>query len=297
MMYAVTDNGSRIEASKGQMAFCELCHESVISKCGKIKIHHWSHRSGTECDVWHESETPWHVNWKKQFGEASREFVMNRIEGKHRADIYSTKWACGRPYVIEFQHSFLEIGQIREREAFYGPMCWVIDASGFMGNIMVKEVYKRDDEHIVYFQWKRVRKSWCGAAKDLYLDTGDEMWRVRRMDDSGDCAADVISYHQFVSEYSDSTGENFGIKWSTTKSGNLIYRFGFGHVLIYKRQDSGYGLSVLRLLIDRGMNHRDGVYPTIDDAKQKCEGHIGKLMRQGRTRAESELSLRLAEGM
>ena len=296
MIYAITDGGIRIEASPDQKAFCELCREPVLSKCGEIRIHHWSHRSGTECNLWHEPETPWHTNWKKQFAESSREFVMIRENGgKHRADINSIRWSSGYTHVIEFQHSPLEIGQLRERENFYGSMTWVIDASEFKRNIIVNEVYDRGDMHVVYFDWKWYRKAWSGANRQLYFDTGDGLWEVRRLDDAGSGAARVISYHDFLSEYSDATGENLEIHWSKTKTNNLIYRYGFGFVLIFKREDGGYGINVLRDQLDTHINRRGGVYPTVEDAKRRCEPHIGFLMRQGRTRAEANLMKMIAE--
>ncbi len=216
-------------------------------------------------------------------------------EGKHRADINSIRWSSGYPHVIEFQHSPLEIGQVREREEFYGAMSWVIDASEFKHNLIVKELYDQNNEHIVYFDWKWFRKSWSGATKQLYFDTGDGLWKVRRLDDAGSGAADMISYHEFLADFSDATGDNLHIHWSFTKTLNFIYRFGFGHVLIFKRKDGGYGIGVVREKIDTKMNYRDGVFPTPEDAKRKCEPHIGLLMRQGRARAEANLMKMIAD--
>ena len=105
----------------------------------------------------------------------------------------------------------------------------------------------------------------------------------------------MISYHEFLADFSDATGDNLHIHWSFTKTLNFIYRFGFGHVLIFKRKDGGYGIGVVREKIDTKMNYRDGVFPTLEDAKRKCEPHIGLLMRQGRARAEANLMKMIAD--
>ena len=57
----------RIEPKHGQYATCPCCETDLIAKCGKIKVHHWAHKKGHECDPWWEPETEWHRTWKSKF--------------------------------------------------------------------------------------------------------------------------------------------------------------------------------------------------------------------------------------
>lgn len=49
MKYALVNN-NKVEAAKGLKGICPICHESVIPKCGQMKIHHWAHIKQTHCD-------------------------------------------------------------------------------------------------------------------------------------------------------------------------------------------------------------------------------------------------------
>ena len=61
MQYANV-NGERREASPNAKGECPLCGSEVISKCGNIKIHHWAHVSGSECELGKEPESKEHLN-------------------------------------------------------------------------------------------------------------------------------------------------------------------------------------------------------------------------------------------
>ena len=52
MIYALDglENGKRIEAMSKITAYCPICQEKCISKCGKIKIWHFAHYSKNVCD-------------------------------------------------------------------------------------------------------------------------------------------------------------------------------------------------------------------------------------------------------
>jgi hypothetical protein len=86
------------------------------------------------------------------------------------------------------------------------------------------------------------------------------------------------TYHEFLSQFNESIGENLPIHWRTTGNGSHIYRFGQGHVLIYSKDD-GYHLGVLRPKAKPKMNHRPGAHKTLEEAKGRCEPHMGKLMK------------------
>jgi len=108
MLYALDQNGRRIEPSRDALGTCELCGNPVIPKCGTILRHHWSHRA-VDCDPWGESETEWHRGWKLRANPECREVVL----GNHRSDI---RHADG--LVIELQHSSIIVDDILARETF-----------------------------------------------------------------------------------------------------------------------------------------------------------------------------------
>ncbi|HXS95933.1 MAG TPA: competence protein CoiA family protein [Candidatus Limnocylindrales bacterium] len=276
MMYAITEDGTRIEAGPDLQAFCPGCHQPVIAKCGKIYVNHWAHKSGSECDPWHEPETPWHTGWKKQFNPDCREKVI----GEHRADIFALNRYSSLPCVIELQHSPIDFAEIEERENFYGEMVWVIDGVGFKDNFEFgREIMTNGSATVeAPFRWKWFRKSWAGSKKPLYLDFGNYLWRITSMDAEGRGKAQSWTYHEFLSQFSESIGENLPIHWRKTGSGSLIYRFGQGHVLIFEKPD-GFHLAVLRANANPKMNYRPGTYKTVELAKARCEPHMAKLMK------------------
>lgn len=125
MKYAILNN-ERIEALKGvKDAICPICGETLVPKCGQIKMHHWAHTTKQKCDLWWESETEWHRQWKDNFSKEYQEIIMHDdiTKGKHVADV-RTKTGI----VLEFQHSPMSIEEQYSREQFYKNMIWVVDA-------------------------------------------------------------------------------------------------------------------------------------------------------------------------
>jgi|SRR5690554_109481 len=86
-----------------------------------------------ECDNWSEGETEWHREWKNNFDIDQQEVVKFDSESgeKHIADVYIDS----NDLVIEFQHSPIQIEEIRAREAFYRRMIWVVDLIPYKDNI------------------------------------------------------------------------------------------------------------------------------------------------------------------
>jgi hypothetical protein len=88
-------------------------------------VEHWAHKGNKTCDPWHEPETPWHRAWKRNFPVEHQEVIAHDASGeRHIADV---KTAQG--LVLEFQHSRLDPQERAAREAFYGNMVWVVDAT------------------------------------------------------------------------------------------------------------------------------------------------------------------------
>ena len=130
MRYAIDKNNQRIEAQKGVRAFCPICSEEVIAKCGNVKIPHWAHKHGGDCDKWSENKTQWHIDWQNCFPKDMQEYILydENTKEKHIADIYTPD-----KIIIEFQHSYIKEAERIEREEFYTKngqkLVWVVDGN------------------------------------------------------------------------------------------------------------------------------------------------------------------------
>ena len=155
-------NNQRIKAIPKERAICPLCNEEVISKCGEIKIWHWSHKADFECDTFSEPETEWHFNWKKKFPNENQEVRMEN----HSADIRSNQGL-----IIELQNSPISPEKIREREKFYvyyqqQSMIWILNGKTIAKNIKF---------YIQRYKWKWYPPSWNSSSLviPIYIDIGD----------------------------------------------------------------------------------------------------------------------------
>jgi len=117
-----------IYPNKSKSAVCQCCGESVIAKCGSIRIHHWAHKKKDNCDSWYEPMTDWHIEWQNNFPEEWREIVLISQETgeKHIADIYTPNM-----YTIEIQNSPISIEEYKSRRDFYKKLIWVINGEKF----------------------------------------------------------------------------------------------------------------------------------------------------------------------
>jgi Competence protein len=125
MRFALINN-ERAEAKSGLKGICPGCSQSVIAKCGKQRINHWSHYGNKVCDNWWEPETDWHRLWKNNFPTDWQEvFLTNeQTKEKHVADICTS-----HGFIIEFQYSHIESQERISREKFYKNMLWVVDGT------------------------------------------------------------------------------------------------------------------------------------------------------------------------
>ena len=160
MQFAVTDLGSKTEATKGLAGRCGVCSAAAIAKCRRIKVHHWAHTAGDDCDSWSEPETEWHREWKRLFPPDRVEVTM----GPHRADI---KGPQGN--VIELQNSPISPSEIEERQRYYGPMVWVVNGMKFADRFFLLKVMDHA-KSLLPFKLKHMRPSWQFAKKPIYLD-------------------------------------------------------------------------------------------------------------------------------
>jgi hypothetical protein len=119
VQYALS-NGVKKRPSRGLCGVCPSCGRPVIPKCGTVRVHHWAHVDGRDCDPWAESLTEWHIAWQRGLQPEATEVVMP----PHRADIVGNGST-----VIELQHSPISTEDITARELFYGDMVWLFDAT------------------------------------------------------------------------------------------------------------------------------------------------------------------------
>lgn len=193
MLFAFDRDGQKIPATSRAEGWCSMCNEKLIPKCGRIVTHHWAHR-GEDCDLWREPETEWHRYWKRLVPPEYSEVTIERNGARHRADIVTKSGI-----VIELQHSPLAVGEIAEREAFYGKMIWLFDVracrpthdvNGTLLPSHAKEIRLRLRQKDSYhtFRWVYPRKSIAYTQSLTYLDVGsDEIFRLRKMSKETPC--------------------------------------------------------------------------------------------------------------
>jgi len=205
MLYANTSLGKE-KAHPKQRGICPFCYNSVIAKCGKINIWHWAHEVNSDCDIWSDGETEWHLQWKREFPQSKIEVVLVRGKEKHIADVQ-----LDGGLVIEFQHSPLSVQDIQEREHFYGNMVWVFDIS----SSMKKEYYYdveihtarfniRDKDGYKTFRWKHPKKSIAYTTCPTYLDLGNgNLFHLKKMHKETPCGGwgYLISKSTFLKNY------------------------------------------------------------------------------------------------
>ena len=169
MIWAIKDN-QKVKASPKSNAYCPCCNNKVISKCGSVKIWHWSHESLKECDSWYEPESEWHINWKTNFDEEEQEVKID----SHRADI-----KCKNGLVIELQNSFISADDICDRENFYGNMIWILN-----GKTLGKGLELRNKKSYLSFVWKNFPQSWLFSERSIYIDLTKSYEEIKEeMDD------------------------------------------------------------------------------------------------------------------
>lgn len=167
MQLADTIEGKQL-ARKGLQGFCSICSEELMPKCGEINVWHWCHKNGSDCDTWSEGETEWHYNWKEQFEINEREIVIIKNEIKHRADICYSPRNNEEKLVVEIQRKTLSTEEIKEREDFYGNMCWIFDGTDLDEDRFIIKKAKFNQ----FYRWKHSKRSLKCCTKPVFLDLG-----------------------------------------------------------------------------------------------------------------------------
>jgi len=237
MIWALVDNDKK-EPSPRTKGICPICEGKVFSKCGEIKVWHWAHAKGENCDTWYEPETFWHKNWKLAFGKENTEVAIKKEGKRHMADVFTNK-----KVVIEFQNSPISKSTIREREEFYGErMLWVINGSEFKRNFILRDEgyfphwwgYEHDQTKNKvgkkFFKWSPPRRSWEDVKRPVFIDFGGEnLFRIKRG------MGVSLGYGRFVSK------EDFLNKYN-------------GNFEIYSKEIKEYEEKIQQVF-NKGMNH------------------------------------------
>jgi Competence protein CoiA-like family len=161
MHYADVNDEKRM-AKPGLAGVCPGCRSPLVPKCGTLKQWHWAHTVGSDCDPWSEPTGPWHLSWQMPLRPEHVEVPKQ----PHRADIMGNGGM-----VVELQHSSISPEEIQRREAFYGNMVWLFDATFRF------RVVRSDD--MAFFAFGR-SKHIAACRKPVFLDFGDIVVHVER---------------------------------------------------------------------------------------------------------------------
>jgi competence protein CoiA len=161
MLLAIVD-GEKVYAEKGLFGICPGCHLPVIPKCGPLKIDHWAHKVGSDCDSWSEPLGPWHLSWQNML----RRDCIEVHRGAHRADAVGINGL-----VVELQHSPISEDDIRSRENFYGDMVWLFDATH-----RFTKVVSGSRAFFAFGRTKHIEH----CAKPVFLDFGNLLVQVEQ---------------------------------------------------------------------------------------------------------------------
>lgn len=130
MFLAKDENGNLVEIDEvkpNKKYFCPCCGAELVVKRGDIRVHHFSHRSLSDCDSFYEPMTKWHLDWQRRFPKQCREVVVKNNGETHRADVLLRNLKL----VIEFQHSHISDADVYKRNKFYTEagyrIIWVFD--------------------------------------------------------------------------------------------------------------------------------------------------------------------------
>jgi competence protein CoiA len=174
MKFALVD-GQRQEAQPKRSGVCPACGSPMVAKCGDVRVHHWAHLVGSDCDPWWEHETEWHRAWKDRFPKEWQERVHQAESGeRHIADVKTDQG-----WVLEFQHSNIHPDERKAREAFYQKLIWIVD--GARRERDTTQFFKAfHDGEQVDEKWKMRRislannsallRDWAGSPAAVFFD-------------------------------------------------------------------------------------------------------------------------------
>ncbi len=163
--YANVDGRKQLPFPKSR-GTCPCCGGLLIAKCGQINAHHWAHDKRDDCDPWSEPIGPWHLWWQ---GLVRSDFVVV-VRAPHRADVVGNGGV-----IVELQHSSISAADIAAREAFYGDMVWLFDATQ-------RFAYMQSGERAFFSFGQTKHLNLC--KKPVFLDFGFDVVQVEQFTDA-----------------------------------------------------------------------------------------------------------------
>ena len=127
MKFAIVGNNKHQKPAKGIKGVCPFCGETLVARCGNIRMHHWAHPSDSQCP-YKENKGEWHIDWQNEFPDDWQEVLLvdPATNEKNIADIQTPTG-----FVLEFQHSHIKDEEKTAREKFYKNMVWVVDGANW----------------------------------------------------------------------------------------------------------------------------------------------------------------------
>jgi competence CoiA-like predicted nuclease len=183
---------NRNKPTPKSVSTCPACKGPIKAKCGKIKIWHWAHQSLEGCDANWNPISQWHLDWQALVPEEYTEVII----GHHIADI---KLPNGK--VIEIQNSNLPVEVVEEREKFYGDMLWIFNGKDFEDKFILTEKFDESTKELIYhsFKFKRARQYIVRCTKQVYIDFGTQVFKIRKLQSKQYWSDDYGKYYTVYS--------------------------------------------------------------------------------------------------
>ena len=187
----------------GNDIYCKCCNEKILAKKGPIKIHHYSHKSNTNCSFnKKEHKTEWHMFWQNSIKDENLEIIITKNDVKHIADIKNNN-----DLIIEIQHSNIKLEDVYERETFYENMIWILDGNNIEDNNnkqisqCVDVAFEFTQNAKTYYMIKSTKKFWLYMSKPKYIDTHYGIIKIIKLYDKGYYLCEHVSIEKFLQMY------------------------------------------------------------------------------------------------